>query len=137
MSSEGTAKTLVLVAAILELLSFIFGIIGLVFVFLIYWPWYMLLLSLFPLEAALVFTEILISLAFSAVSFIFGLIFAILWLVWRKAPSKHKTALIVTGVIAIVISVVGFIAPYAFFGYFGFLPGILAIVGGAIAKKGA
>lgn len=50
-----------------------------------------------------------------------GLIFTILWFNWRHEPSQHKTGLIVTGVISLVLG--------------GFVPGILVIIGGAIAPE--
>lgn len=58
------------------------------------------------------FTLILIPLA------IVGVVFSIYWGRWRKRPEEHKTGLIVTGIIAIIIG--------------GVVPGILVLIGGVM-----
>jgi hypothetical protein len=52
---------------------------------------------------------------------VLGLVFMILWFVWRSHPSRHKTGLIVTGIFGLLFA--------------GFLPGLLAVIGGAIAPS--
>jgi hypothetical protein len=116
MASEGTASTLVLVAAILQLVFFLFGIFEIVMML----PLIMLAIELLGIFGLMIFGfTIILYLGMS----IFGIIFFILWFVWRKSPSKHKTGLIVTGILGIILA--------------GVLPGLLALIGGAIAKKSA
>ena len=110
----------------------------------------MMLLEVAPLLdpsiMALIFTELMFSgilLAIQVLLFVFGLVFGIVWLVWRKRPGKHRGALIATGVLLVVFTVVGMLASGllaggAFVGWglltcWGLVPAILAIVGGAIA----
>ncbi len=52
---------------------------------------------------------------------VFALIFSILWFMWRGSPSQHKAGLIITGILALLFS--------------GFLPGLLTLIGGAIAPS--
>jgi hypothetical protein len=120
MASEGTASTLVLVAAILQLIIFIFG----AFMTFTMLPILMALPVLLADPLFMIFGLILIIPVILYLLYtIFGVIFGILWFLWRGAPSKHKTALIITGILAIILA--------------GFLPGLLALIGGAMAKKSA
>jgi hypothetical protein len=120
MANEGTASTLVLVAAILQLLIFIAGI-ALVVINL---PILMVLPILLADPIFMIFGGILVIMLIMYLLYaIFGIIFGILWFLWRGAPSKHRTALIVTGILGIILA--------------GFLPGLLALIGGFMAKKGA
>jgi len=52
---------------------------------------------------------------------VLSLVFAILWIFWRKEPTQHRTAFIITGAAALVLT--------------GFLPGLLALIAGALAEK--
>ena len=52
---------------------------------------------------------------------IVGLILALIWLVLRRAPTKHRTAFLVTGVIGLLFA--------------GFLPGLIVILGGQSIPK--
>jgi hypothetical protein len=104
--SDETATTLVLVGAILQLIGAIFMLLaGIAFIVIeiIFGGWGLGLLST----------------AYLFVGGIIGLIFSILWLGWRSDPGTNKTSLIITGVIALILS--------------GFLPGLLVLIGGAIA----
>ncbi|MFX1565363.1 MAG: hypothetical protein ACFFCH_05180 [Promethearchaeota archaeon] len=84
MSDQETAATLLLIAAILQLLIAIGFFIGIITI---------------PLA-------------------IVGLVFAILWLQWRSDPLPHKTGMIVTGILALILT--------------GVIPGILALVAGVV-----
>lgn len=55
---------------------------------------------------------------------IVGIVFSILWLQWRNDPFPHKTGMIVTGILAIILT--------------GVVPGILALVAGVVlpSEKG-
>jgi membrane protease YdiL (CAAX protease family) len=116
MGDVQTASTLTFVAGILQI---VFSVIYLVFwIFLmgillipfIYDPYYALIFG------SIFFVLLLVLGIFG----IFGLIFGIIWLNWRHYPSEHKTGLIVSGILALLFSM-------------GFIPGILALVAGAIA----
>jgi len=50
---------------------------------------------------------------------ILGLIFGTYWFRWRHTPTKYKEKLIMTGIIALIFT--------------GVLPGLLVLIGGAIA----
>ena len=108
MSDEKTASTLTLVAAILQLVISL-GIASLSFFMFLplfgFDPWlwsFLWMLMAVPIALALV-----------------GVMFSILWFAWRNDPSRHKTGLIVTGVLSLLFS--------------GFLPGLLALIAGALA----
>jgi hypothetical protein len=124
MSTE-TAKTLSLVAGILFLLQFIGGLVaGLSFYF--FFP--QLLAFMAPMiDAATlamlttVFTLLQLIIPIIIIGFCtIDLVFAILTLRWRHEPFLHKTGLIVVGVLGLVFG--------------GMLPGILALVAGAIVE---
>ncbi len=105
--SDETAATLVLVGAILQLL------ISIAIMFLGGAGFIIPLLFGATLDFWLLFP------AFFFVGGIISLIFTILWLSWRHDPGANKTALIVTGILALIFG--------------GFLPGLLVLIGGAIA----
>lgn len=115
MADESSASTLVLVGAILQLLEMLlFGGLALLFLFgsaFIY--------MFDPTNPILDFGFGLFGLF--AVMGVLGLVFMILWFVWRSHPSRHKTGLIVTGIVGLLFA--------------GFLPGLLALIGGAIAPS--
>jgi hypothetical protein len=115
LADEGSASTLVLVGAILQLLAMLlFGGLALLFLFgsaFIY--------MYDPSNPILGFGFGLFW--FCAVAAFLGLVFMILWFVWRSHPSRHRTGLILTGVLGLILA--------------GFLPGLLALIGGAIVPS--
>ena len=121
MVDEGTSSTLVIVAAVFQLiLLFVFA--GLAGLFAIALP----LLSTIPpslLPPGVTLVEFVIIsqwlFGFMAIAAVLSLFFTIFWLMWRGQPSQHRVGLIITGIIGLGI---------------GFLPGLLALIGGAIAK---
>lgn len=112
MGDEQTAGTLVLVGAILQLLiSILFLLLGgLAFVA-------MLIFGGFEPELLVLLFIPLFLLIGGGVS----LIFTLLWFSWRSHPAAHKTGLIVTGILALIFG--------------GVLPGLLVLIGGAIAPS--
>lgn len=124
MVDEGTSSTLVIVAAVFQLiLLFIFA--GLAGLFAIVLP----LLPLIPpseLPPGLPLADLLLVsqalFGYMAIAAVLSLIFTILWLMWRGQPSQHRVGLIITGIIGLILT--------------GVLPGLLALIGGAIAKGG-
>jgi hypothetical protein len=113
MADEGTAKTLVSIGAWIALiiLLIMFGVIGFFgFISLPFIGDFFIWL--------LVFGVLLIALV---VSQIFTIIFMALWFSWRHDPSAHKTGLIVTGILGLFLA-------------YG-LPGLLVLIGGAIAPS--
>ena len=125
MADEGTASTLVLIAGIIQLII-MFIIAGLTGLFAILIP---LILTLppseLPPELTMADLQMVVNLLGSVVSVlvvitILTLIFSILWLMWRKDPIKHRAGLIITGILALIFG--------------GVIPGLLALIGGAIAK---
>ncbi|MFX1582909.1 MAG: hypothetical protein ACFFCJ_11955 [Promethearchaeota archaeon] len=105
--SDETASTLILIGAILQLLIAILLMIvgGLGFI--------LPLIFGAPLDLWLLIP------AFFFIGAIISLIFAILWFGWRHDPGANKTALIITGILTLIFG--------------GFLPGLLVLIGGAIA----
>lgn len=114
MSDEQTASTLTLVAAILQLLMSL-GTVALSL--LMFLPLFGLVSD--PFIWSILGAVLLLPIALSLTGFIFGFIFAILWFSWRAYPSRHKTGLIVSGVLGLIFA--------------GFIPGLLALIAGAIA----
>lgn len=115
MADEGTAKTLVLIAAILQLIFVIYGAYSIVTSLGLI----MLLLS-DPL-GILIFMMVGWIYIYYIIWIIFGVIFMLLWFLWRGNPSGHKTALIVTGILGMFLA--------------GFLGGLLALIAGILAPK--
>lgn len=110
MADEGTAGTLVLVAAILQLIFFIsFFAIGAIT--------FLGLALIDPLLAMLMIVFVAIYFVFG----IFGFIFMILWFMWRSDPCSHKTGLIITGIFGLILA--------------GFLPGLLVLIAGIICPS--
>jgi hypothetical protein len=124
MSTE-TAKTLSLIAGILFLIQFFAGLVGAIWVYF-FFPQLLALITptLDPATLAMLTTFFtwmqriipLVMVAFCAVS----LAFAYFTLQWRHEPALHKTGLIVVGVLGLIFA--------------GTLPGILALVAGAIVE---
>ena len=106
MSDEGTARTLVTIGAWLQLILFLAGL-GLIAFFFI----------LFPDP----FVFLIIAGIYVLFS-IFGIICFVLWFQWKNDPGAHKTGLIVTGILGLFLA-------------FGWLPGLLVLIGGAIAPS--
>ena len=117
MADEGTASTLVLVAGILQLILSIvfFALFGVMLIPLL--PF----LSLFLSMPGGIF--ILLPVFLFIIFGLFGLILAFLWLMWRKEPSAHKGGLIVSGILGLIFA--------------GLIPGLLALIGGAMAPSEA
>ena len=117
MASEGTAKTLVLVAAILNLVMIIWSaysvVISLAFI--------MELLAI-PIIGLMLFMMVGFIYIFYILWIVFGIIFMLLWFAWRGNPSGHKTGLIVTGVLGLFLTGFG-------------IGGLLALIAGIIAPK--
>jgi hypothetical protein len=118
MGDAQTASTLTLVAGILQIIfSLIIIVIGVVLVGILmlpflYDPYFMMYAGPFWLIPFAIFG------VFGVISLIFGII----WLNWRNFPSSHKTGLIVSGILALIFGI-------------GTVPGILALVAGAIAPS--
>jgi hypothetical protein len=115
VGDENTASTLVLVAAILQLLFSLYSLVvgsisALTLPVFMFDPFMMMLMG----------WMILVSVLLNIVLGVVGIIFSILWFNWRHNPSEHKTGLIVSGVIGL---------------FLGGIPGILALIGGAIAPS--
>ncbi|MFX1317818.1 MAG: hypothetical protein ACFE9D_06220 [Promethearchaeota archaeon] len=106
--SDETASTLILVGAILQLL-FSLALIG-----------FGVVAFILPLLFGYIDIWILIVPAFFFIGGIISLIFTILWFQWRHEPAAHKTALIITGILGLLFG--------------GFLPGLLVLIGGAVAE---
>ncbi len=116
MGDENTASTLVLVAAILQLIFGLFSFIGAAFNALTVSPF-----MSDPFMMMILGWFIFFSIVFNIVIGIIGIIFAMLWLNWRHSPSEHKTGLIVSGILGLLFG--------------GILPGLLALIGGIIAPE--
>ena len=118
MGDEKTASTLALVAGILQIIfSMIFVVIGILVVGIMMGPF-----VYDPYLSSLAWFVILIPLVIFGVFGIIGLIIGIMWFNWRHNPNEHKTGLIVTGILAMIFSI-------------GFVPGILALIAGAITPS--
>ena len=105
--SDETASTLILIGAILQLLISIMLMVLGGFGFII--P----LLFGAPPDLWLAIP------GFFFIGGIISLIFVFLWFSWRSDPGTNKTALIITGILGLIFG--------------GFLPGLLVLIGGAIA----
>jgi hypothetical protein len=118
MGDEGTASTLVYAGAIIQLIFAIIFLVlaGLVFVFL-------LPLTFDPMFAYLFWGIAIVASSLLAFLGIIDLIFVFLWFKWRHEPSEHRTGLIATGIIGLLFT--------------GFIPGLLVLIGGAIAEEPA
>ncbi len=115
MGDENTASNLVLAAAILQTIFSVFNLgMGGILVLVL------LPLMMDPLIWGMIGFSLLLTFCVTIGFGIFGLVLAILWFYWRTDPSAYRIALIITGVISLIISF--------------FIPGTLAIVGGAIVQ---
>lgn len=116
MGDVNTASTLVFVAAILQIIISILSMVTGVFSTLMF-----LSFMLDPLIIAIIGPMLFFSLVFNVVMGVVGIIFSLLWLKWRHYPNEHKTGLIVSGILGLLFG--------------GFIPGLLALIGGAIAPS--
>jgi hypothetical protein len=115
MADEGSASTLVLVGAILQLLAMLlFAGLALLLLFA------SMFLSMFDPTNPIVASGFAFFGLFAVMAGS-GLFFMILWFVWRSHPSQHRTGLVVSGILGLILA--------------GFLPGLLALIGGAIAPS--
>ncbi|MDO8122853.1 MAG: zinc ribbon domain-containing protein [Candidatus Hermodarchaeota archaeon] len=116
MGDENTASTLVLVAAILQLILSLFSMVGGTFTAL------MLLPFMFdPFMMMVMGWLILLTVILNIVIGVVGIIFSIIWFSWRHSPSEHKTGLIATGILGLLLA--------------GIIPGLLALIGGVTAPS--
>lgn len=101
-----TAKTLVLIGGILNLLL----AIGMIVAFVLMFGWMLMdpMLMMFAFMAGAIF----IALA------VLGLLFGILPLMWRDNPGAHRVGLIILGILSL-----------------GTIGGILLLIGGIIAEE--
>jgi len=116
MGDEGTASSLIYAGAIIQLIFVVifFGLAGFIFA----------LLAPFMFDPFIAEYFWIITLSISLVFIILGiidLIFVLLWFNWRHEPGQHKVGLIVTGIIGLLFT--------------GFIPGLLVLIGGAIAPE--
>lgn len=124
MADEGTSSTLVIIGAVLQLIFFFLlaigtGLVAMVLTFLPSIPPSALPPGSPPIEVLMGMMSGYVVLF--AVMTVFALIFSIVWFMWRGSPSQHKVGLIITGILALLFS--------------GFLPGLLVLIGGAIAPS--
>ncbi len=123
MADEGTSRTLVLIAAVLQLIFFFVwaSMTALVVFVLTFLP------AIPPSELPPGFPvgdfmNVMMGVSISVgVMTVFSLIFAIIWFMWRSNPSQHKVGLIITGILGLLFS--------------GFIPGLLVLIAGAITPK--
>ena len=124
MADESTASTVVLVGAIFQIFDLI-GLIGLTGLLA-------LLVGVLPvLDPAIYYPLTLAEMTIASIAVaasvgvlcIIALVFTILWFMWRRSPSQRKTGLIITGIFGIIIFPLGV------------LPGLLVLIGGAIAPS--
>jgi MFS family permease len=126
MADKGTSSTLVLVAAVFQLIL-LFVYAGLAGLFAMVIP----LLTMIPpseLPPGVTIADLILIaqgmwglFGYLAIGAVLSLFFTILWFMWRGQPSQHRVGLIITGIIGLILT--------------GFLPGLLALIGGALAKE--
>lgn len=123
MADEGTSKTLVLIAAVLQLIFFfVLGAMTALLAFTL-----AVLPTIPPSElppgfpVADLMNVMMDMVILFGVMTVFAIIFAIIWFMWRSDPSQHKVGLIITGILGLLFS--------------GFIPGLLVLIAGAITPK--
>jgi hypothetical protein len=122
MVDIGTIRKLILGGAIIQILFIIYF-----FLQALFWPLIIAprvdpnLLPLPPEVDPTLFLAWLIQVmvAINLLRGLVGLIVVTPWFMWRKSPSAHKKGLIITGIIGLIIA--------------GTLPGLLVLIGGALA----
>jgi hypothetical protein len=111
MADEDTSSLLVLIGAIFQLITAIPLLsLGIFFVIIMLPSFFLIPFFLFII--------------FPAIFLVWGigcLILAIYWFKWRHDPSAHKSSLIATGIIGLIIG--------------GTIGGLLALIGGALAPE--
>jgi hypothetical protein len=141
VAERNASRALVIIGIVIQLIYNIFFI----FLFVIYLVAIALVAVFDPLDPQLVLAGNLMgSLALSILA---GTIFFILWIIFLIKPSKLKIGLIITGIIAIILCGVlpgyfsylltGTPVPdiYTIIILLGAIPGLLALIGGLIAKE--
>ena len=116
MGDVNTASTLVTVAAVLQVIFSILSMVAGLF------SAFMILPFMFdPFMMMIMGSLLLFMVVINIVMGVVGIIFSIIWFNWRHYPSEHKTGLIVSGILGLLFA--------------GFLPGLLALIGGAMAPS--
>ena len=127
MADKGTPSTLIVVAIVLQFIITILLAVGAGILFSMLPLLSMILASIPPsalppgmtvMDLANLWHIGTVALAGLAV---LSLVLSILWIFWRKEPSEHRAALIITGIAGLVLT--------------GFLPGLLILIAGALAEK--
>lgn len=113
MATESTVRTLVLVGAILQ---FLFAIYYLYLI--LFWIPNLIYLIIPPEVAFMIPILMTVYQALFAIFIIIGLIFGVLWLMWRKDTGSHRTGLIATGILGLLFS--------------GGIPGLIILIAGII-----
>lgn len=110
MADEGTASTLILIGAILQIPFIVY------YIALFFWmPALLAPLLSDPMFQTLLGMMIPIMQILYVVESIIGAIMAILWFRWRTEPAKNKTGLLITGIFGLIFT--------------GVIPGLLVIIG--------
>ena len=127
MADKGTPSTLIVVAIVLQFIIMILMAAGAGILFSMLPILSMLLASIPPSELPPGITILDIAnlwhigiVAFAGMA-VLSLVLSIIWIFWRKEPSEHRAALIITGIAGLVLT--------------GFLPGLLVLIAGALAEK--
>jgi amino acid transporter len=127
MTDEGTPSTLIVVAIIIQFITMMLFAVGAGFLYSMLPLLDMILASIPPsaLPPGLTIADLariwhIGTIALAGVA-VLSLVFIILWIFWRKEPSKHRVGLIITGIVGLVVA--------------GFLGGLLALIAGAIGEK--
>ena len=127
MADKGTPSTLVVVAIVIQFIITILMAVGAGFLYSMLPILNMLLASIPPSELPPGMTTIDLAnlwhfgiVAFAGLA-VLSFVLSVLWIFWRKEPSEHRTALIISGIAGLVFT--------------GFLPGLLVLIAGALAEK--
>jgi hypothetical protein len=123
MVDEGTPSTLIVVAIVIQFITTILMAAGASFLYSV-----LPMLATIPpsaLPPGLTMLDLVNILNIGVIALaglaVLSLVLSILWIFWRKEPSQHRVALIITGGAALVLT--------------GFLGGLLALIAGALAEK--
>lgn len=116
MADINTVRTLVLVGAILQ---FVFAVYYLYLI--LFWLPNLIYLIIPPEVAFIIPILMTVYQVLFVIFIIIGLIFGFLWLMWRNTPGLHRTGLIATGVLGLLLS--------------GGIPGLIILIAGIITPK--